>query len=53
MSTTSASHKAHDEPEKYEIRIKGHLDNRWASWFSDLTFSWEDNGETLVTLPIP
>jgi hypothetical protein len=49
MSTTSASHKAHDEPERYEIRIKGHLDNRWASWFSDLTFTREDNGETLLT----
>ncbi len=49
MSTTSASHDAHDEPERYEIRIKGHLDNRWAGWFSDLTFTREDNGETLLT----
>jgi hypothetical protein len=52
MSTKSESHEAHDEPERYEIRIKGHLDNRWASWFSDLTFTREDNGETLLTGPL-
>jgi hypothetical protein len=52
MSTTSTSRDAHDEPEQYEIRIKGYLDNRWASWFSDLTLTREDNGETLLTGPL-
>jgi hypothetical protein len=33
----------------YEIRIKGHLDNRWAAWFDGLTITREDNGETLLT----
>jgi hypothetical protein len=46
MSTKSA---AHDEPERYEIRIKGHLDNRWAGQFSGLILTREDNGETLLT----
>jgi hypothetical protein len=33
----------------YEIRIKGHVDNRWAAWFDGLTITREDNGETLLT----
>jgi hypothetical protein len=52
MSTTSAAHEAHDEPERYEIRIKGHLDDRWAGWFSGLTLTREDNGETLLAGPM-
>jgi hypothetical protein len=36
-------------PELYEIRIKGHLENRWADWFTGLTITREDNGETLLT----
>jgi hypothetical protein len=40
------------EPELYEIRIKGHLDNRWADWFSGLTITALDNGETLLTGPV-
>ena len=35
----------------YEIRIKGHLGNRWAAWFEGLTIT-EDNGETLLTGPV-
>lgn len=39
----------HNEPELYEIRIKGHLDDRWTSWFEGLTLMFEDNGDTLLT----
>jgi len=49
MSTPPASTEDHHEPGRYEIRIKGHLDNRWADWFDGLTISLEDNGETLLT----
>lgn len=38
----------HDEPERYEIRLKGHLGNRWADWFEGLTITALDNGETLL-----
>jgi hypothetical protein len=34
---------------RYEIRIKGHLDHRWAGWFDGLTLTLEDNGDTLLT----
>jgi hypothetical protein len=52
MSKTHASTEDHDEPGLYEIRIKGHLDDRWAAWFGDLTLTREDNGETLLTGPV-
>ena len=37
------------EPDHYEIRIKGHLENRWADWFSGLTITREDRGEMVLT----
>jgi hypothetical protein len=40
------------EPGRYEIRIKGHLDVRWADRFEGLTITREDNGETLLTGPV-
>ena len=49
MSATHASLEDHHEPEHYEIRVKGHLDNRWTDWFSGLTITSLDNGETLLT----
>jgi hypothetical protein len=52
MTATSASHEDRDEPERYEIRIMGHLHNRWAGWFSGLTLTREGNGETLLTGPV-
>ncbi len=33
MSATHPSLKDDDETRTYEIRIKGHLDDRWADWF--------------------
>jgi hypothetical protein len=33
----------------YHIRIRGHLDTHWASWFEDLTIHHAANGESLLT----
>jgi hypothetical protein len=52
MSKKDASTEDQIEPGLYEIRIKGHLDNRWADWFEGLTVTLEDNGETLLTGPV-
>ena len=52
MSETHASTEDHDESGLYEIRLKGHLDNRWADWFEGLTITLEDNGDTLLTGPV-
>ncbi|TFG64233.1 MAG: hypothetical protein E4H36_03545 [Spirochaetales bacterium] len=36
----------------YEIRVKGHLDGRWAEWFGGMTITLADNGDTILTGPI-
>jgi hypothetical protein len=35
----------------YEIRIRGHLDGRWADRFAGMTIILEDNGDTSITGP--
>ena len=52
MSKTHASTEDRSEPVSYEIRIKGHLDNRWAAWFEGLTITLEEDGDTLLTGPV-
>jgi hypothetical protein len=52
MSKAYASTEANDKLEFYAIRLKGHLDGRWANWFEGLTITLEDNGETLLTGPV-
>jgi hypothetical protein len=32
----------------YEIRLKGHLDQRWAAWFDGLTLTPEGDGTTTI-----
>jgi hypothetical protein len=52
MSETHALPEYHDESGLYEIRLKGHLDNRWADWFEGLTITLEEDGDTLLTGPV-
>lgn len=49
MSTTPRSTEDHHQAGHYEIRLKGHLDQRWIDWFEGLTITLEDNGETRLT----
>ncbi len=51
MSGANASTENHSLPMLYEIRIKGHLDLRWADWFEGLTITLEKNGDTVLTGP--
>ena len=37
---------------RYEIRVKGHLDGRWAAWFDGLSLSHESDGTTVMVGPI-
>ena len=41
-----------DEARVYQIRLKGHLPDRWTDWFEGLTITLEDNGNTLLTGPV-
>ena len=38
--------------EKYEIRVEGHLDIRWASWFDGLALAHETDGTTVLHGPV-
>ena len=49
MSEIHTLTESNYEPGLYEIRIKGHLDNRWAAWFEGLTVTREENGNTLLS----
>jgi hypothetical protein len=46
MSETSTGH--HHEAGRYEIRLKGHLDFRWATWFDGLSLTHESDGTTII-----
>jgi hypothetical protein len=37
-----------NEGGSYEIRLKGHLDARWADWFDGLTLTRESDGTTVL-----
>ncbi len=36
----------------YEIRLKGHLEARWAKWFDGLAITVEEDGNTLLSGPV-
>jgi hypothetical protein len=52
LSETHALPEYHDGSGLYEIRLKGHLNNRWADWFEGLTITLEKDGDTLLTGPV-
>ena len=43
-----------DRPEdgRYEIRLRGHLETRWAAWFDGMTLSHERDGSTVLNGPV-
>ena len=49
MSETQAIPEYHEVFGLCEIRLKGHLDGRWANWFGGVTITLEDTGNTLLT----
>ena len=52
MSETHAPTGSRPEPGGYEIRLKGHLDNRWAARFDGLSLTHESNGTTVLRGPL-
>ena len=52
MSGTHASTGDHDAAGWYEIRLKGHLDARWAGWFAGLSFTHARDGITILAGPV-
>jgi hypothetical protein len=37
---------------QYDIRVKGHLDARWAAWFGGLTLTNDIDGTTIIHGPV-
>ena len=48
MSDTHASPDTRRELGQYEIRLKGHLETRWAAWFDGLNLTQESDGTTVI-----
>jgi hypothetical protein len=40
------------QPTIYQVRIRGHLDDRWADACEGLTVTLEETGDTLLTVPV-
>ena len=40
-------------PVVYQIKIKGHLEESWAEWFEEMTFTHEKDGTTTLYGPLP
>jgi hypothetical protein len=51
MSDTQPTIPIQDEPATYEIRVKGHLPDRWAGWFGDVAIGLAEDGTTRLTCP--
>ena len=49
MSEIYGTPEAHDEPRLYQVRLKGHLAERWANWFEGMTITLEEDGDTVLT----
>ena len=52
MSDKQTFDEKHYQNQCYEIRLKGHLDDRWTDWFEGLTITLEEDGDTLLTGPV-
>jgi hypothetical protein len=52
MSDKKTFDEKPNQPQCYQIRLKGHLDDRWAEWFGGLIITREENGDTLLTGPV-
>jgi hypothetical protein len=48
MNDTHAASDTRREPGQYEIRLKGHLEARWAAWFDGLSLTQESDGTTVL-----
>lgn len=53
MSETMRNASDRREDGLYEIRLRGHLDRRWAAWFDGLSLSLEGSGVTVISGPVP
>lgn len=48
MDGTGGSRADGRDARRYEIRIKGHLDTRWAAWFEGMSLTHAADGTTAL-----
>ena len=51
MPATDRSPRRCRERQRYELRVQGHLDARWAGWLDGLAFTRERDGTTTLRGP--
>ena len=37
-----------DQPQNYQFRLTGYLDQRWADWFDGLNITSDEHGDTIL-----
>ena len=52
MSEPHVVTEEHYEPGRYEIRLKGHLDARWADRFVGMSLTHASDGTTILAGPV-
>lgn len=41
-----------DDHQTYQLRVVGHLDDRWSNWFGEFTIACDDDGTSTLTGPV-
>jgi hypothetical protein len=49
MDKTSGGMSLGNEARRYEIRIEGHLETRWAAWFDGMSLTHAPDGTTALS----
>ena len=52
MSRWRGATNGRREAGRYEVRVKGHLDGRWAAWFDGMGLTHEADGHTVIHGPV-
>jgi len=52
MSETPRTDSDRHEAGGYEIRLRGHLETRWAAWFDGLSLTYQSDGTTVIHGPV-
>lgn len=48
MDEKRGAPSSRQEGGRFELRVKGHLDARWADWFDGLTLTQANDGTTVI-----
>ncbi len=50
--TADGAARGHDNPQHFEITVRGHLAPRWSTWFDGLDLTRTDEGTTVISGPV-